>query len=59
MMTAKGVGPLFFSDRRLEGPTYIDIIKNSLLSYIKKVSNKMIDGIMFKIIPLVISQILL
>ena len=34
-MTAKGVGPLVFYDERLDGSTYICIIKNYLLSYIK------------------------
>ena len=35
-MMAKGADPLVFYDERLDGPTYINIIKNSLLSYIKK-----------------------
>ena len=28
MMTAEGVGPLVFYDERLDGLTYIDVIKN-------------------------------
>ena len=59
MTTAKGVDPLVFYAEQLDGPTSINIIKNHLLPYIKKVSNKMIDGIVFKILRHVISQLLL
>ena len=36
VMTAQGVGLLVFYDGRLDGPTYINIIKSHLLSCIKK-----------------------
>jgi len=35
-MTAKGVGPLVFYDGRMNGQTYINIIKSQLLPYIKQ-----------------------
>ena len=35
-MTTKEVGSLVFDVGRLDGPTYINIIENHLLSYIEK-----------------------
>jgi hypothetical protein len=59
-MTAKGVGPLVFYDGRMNGQTYINIIKSQLLPYIKQ-NFKENDTwyIMYKTIHLAANQLLL